>query len=530
MVFIRSMQNAAESNPRNREEVVGKGSGETAGGSPEYGVETGGESTSKEPGAEGSRKAASRPAAGQGEERTPPSDDAPRPPEPISKGVANVHPIQGGEDTVEVALYVSWNEQWEQVRDFLQLRKDDAQEHGGNRGFFMRGGWMFEVLPSGAGSRSGMVASYVVKVAGLQFKLTRSQSPSGPSPNASVRIGSMALMTLGIEKCWQQVKDIIRLFGGTLLQNKLSRVDSCIDMPEVRMEEFATPFLKKQYVCRSRYTNFYRDGNEVNSLSIGKEPRCRIYDKVLEVNARSDADKFYTLVSNRWNNTYPSTSARVEWQIRRNTIKELGIDSVEDWLEKRAGVINYLFGWLRLVDTEGRDFDRRNPDRYKTLPIWETAHQAFLSWANSSVVEISRKKTISNDASPKLLRDMIGGCALSLMAKRAGEWEGIGPFLFQITMEMKRWVIERTAAVVQREFEFRRYKVAVNRPQETDLVIPTEPNDSYWRAWLWEIEAAANGRHIHFGEDDSPLDMSNWDDPRVAARIFRMDNEEREAA
>lgn len=54
MVFIRSMRNAAANSPRNREEVVGKGAGETAGGSPECGLETGGESTAKEPGAEGS--------------------------------------------------------------------------------------------------------------------------------------------------------------------------------------------------------------------------------------------------------------------------------------------------------------------------------------------------------------------------------------------------------------------------------------------------------------------------------------------
>ncbi len=337
-------------------------------------------------------------------------------------------------------------------------------------------------------------------------------------------------MTLGIEKSWEYVQDVIRLFGGTLIKNKLSRVDSCIDMPEVRMEEFATPFLQKHYVCRSQHTNFYRDGNEVNSLAIGKEPKCRIYDKVLEVNYRTDVDKYYTLVSRRWNNVCPSTAARVEWQIRRATIKELGIDSVEDWLEKRSGVFNYLFAWLRLVDTEGRGFDRRNPERFKTLGIWQKAHEAFLSWADSSVSEVQRSKPVWGDASPKILRDMIGGCCLSLIAKSAEPWEGVGPFLLKVVLELKRWMTEKTIGEVQREFEARRYKVLTLRPPGTELEVPNDPDEFYWRAWQTEIEAVIHGKILHFGEDNSPLDMNDWDDPRVLARIIGMDNDMEEAA
>jgi len=525
MVFIRSMRNASTSDKRNREEVEGRGSGGTAGGSPETGsnhddASNGGrvsdqESEEKGTGERDGRSSESCPSI---------SDSSSRPPESISKGVSNAHPYQGGEDTVEISLYVAWDKNWNQVCEFLQYFKDKAQQFGGNSNCFQKGNWIFEVMPTGSGS--GMVASFIVKTSGMQFKFTRSQSPGGNSPNLMVRIGSLTLMTLGLDLCWESVQSVVKLFGGTLLQNKVSRVDSCIDMPGIPMEEFVQPFLNKEFVCRSKLTNFYRDGEVVNSLSIGKEPKCRIYDKIKETNSRTDFDKFSMLLEHRWNREIPVTATRVEWQIRRSTIKELGIDSIEDWIEKRTGVFNYLFSWLRLVDTEGKEFDRRNPDRYKTLRIWEITHESFVAWSQSPTCAVDRKKPTFNVASPQLLRDMIGGCALSLIAKRATKWEGIGPFLLEVIMELKRWVREKTPSEIYQQFKNRRNKVAVKRPQLDELIIPEQIDESYWNAWLLEFEEAINGRRKSQPSEDGDLDMNNWDDPRVIAQILGMDDDE----
>ncbi|GAA4424242.1 hypothetical protein [Bremerella cremea] len=499
MVFIRSMRDAAASSQRSREEVVGKGSGETAGGSPECGLECSGESTAKQPGAEGSRKAAGRDRARlTSEERTTPSADGPRPPESISKGVANAHPFTGGEDTVEISLYVAWNPYWSFLQEFFDERKRDAQSTKGDRGLFEIGGWNFEMLPSGAGGRSGMVAKYLLNVAGMQFRITTGHSPNGDTPNVSVRIGSVALMTQGLERCLADIHAFLDLFGGLLLENKLSRVDSCIDLPGVPMDRFAKAMSQRHYICRAKLAQHFLDGADMTSVSIGKEPKCRIYDKVAELHARTDVPKLQAILNARWNGEFPETATRIEWQIRRKTIKQFGINSVEDWIEKRSGVFNYLFEWLRILDTEGRKFDPQNSDRYPTLELWKMAHEVFLNWSNSPIQTVERRRS-KQDASPQRIRDMLGGCALSLVARQEREWDGLDNFERQVLEQLRRWIAKKTPEEVEREFQLRQSAFLAKLPPSEDLEMPDRSLRQDWATWLAELVPDAFNK---FEDDD----------------------------
>ncbi|PQO43514.1 hypothetical protein C5Y93_22945 [Blastopirellula marina] len=391
-----------------------------------------------------------------GSEPRPTPADVSRPPESISKGVVNAQTYLGGEDTVDISLYVEWDEnEWENTVELLDSCKYDAQREDGDRGIFDLGGWQFQVLPNGSGSRSGILSSFIVNGLGMQFKFTKSRTPKGTTPNARVHIGSLPLIVQGLDECWRQAKDVIAGLGGEILENKVSRVDSCVDLPDVPMETFVKPLLAKHYTCRARGTSFHMSLETINSFAIGKEPLCRIYDKALEQTERNNPEKFAAMVQNRWNGVVPETAARIEWQLRRETLKEFGINTIEDWKEKRTGVFRYLFDWLRFIDAGDREFDRRNPERFPTLPIWETALEAFKHWGGQSDSSVARAKAEKGKASPALLRNMIGGCGMSIIAQTWDHWHGLGNFIDQLVDEFKQWISERDEGEIVREFYLR---------------------------------------------------------------------------
>lgn len=95
---------------------------------------------------------------------------------------------------------------------------------------------------------------------------------------------------------------------------------------------------------------------------------------------KHDLEKLQLLIDQRWG-VFPFRAIRVEFQLRRGKLKQLGVDSLADWLEKRAAVVRYLtHDWFRL--TAG-PVDRKHPDRTPILPEWQEVQQAFAAWAGS---------------------------------------------------------------------------------------------------------------------------------------------------
>jgi hypothetical protein len=103
--------------------------------------------------------------------------------------------------------------------------------------------------------------------------------------------------------------------------------------------------------------------------------KVRVYDKFHEANRV--VEKIAAVVQYRWG-YFTATATRVEFQVRRETLKEFGIDTVDDWFSKRGAVCEYLcHDWFRLTNAP---VDRNHADRSETLPEWLTVQQAFASW------------------------------------------------------------------------------------------------------------------------------------------------------
>lgn len=77
----------------------------------------------------------------------------------------------------------------------------------------------------------------------------------------------------------------------------------------------------------------------------------------------------------------PEAATRVEFELRREALKERGIDTVEDYYAKRADLVHYLtHDWLRLTANKV-DRENKNQSKARTLPLWNKIRKAFKRWA-----------------------------------------------------------------------------------------------------------------------------------------------------
>ena len=134
----------------------------------------------------------------------------------------------------------------------------------------------------------------------------------------------------------------------------------------------------------------------------------------------------------------------------------MAVDGVEDWFAKRGGILRYLFTWLRFVDTGGEPFDREHPERYATLSIWEVVERSFLAWADSPIKFAARIKPELGQAEPAVLRSMIGGCGLTLLAQAVDVWPGKSGLAEHISREVQTWLTAAPEERLEREWWKRR--------------------------------------------------------------------------
>jgi hypothetical protein len=126
--------------------------------------------------------------------------------------------------------------------------------------------------------------------------------------------------------------------------------------------------------------------HELTGISIGRDKvSARIYDKFLEI--RQKSKKFWMF--DIWGIArLPKGKKiiRVEFQLRREAIKEMGLDTFDDFLENIEKVWSYCTRkWLKFEDNPGKHHTQRS-----TIEWWEVVQNAFRGAQNPEPIIRSR--------------------------------------------------------------------------------------------------------------------------------------------
>lgn len=302
----------------------------------------------------------------------------------------------GGEDSAVLSLGVYWKTGYEDFESKLRWAKEEAIKQHSNFALYLDD-ILVLVEPAGikTGGGKGMYYHYRVKVHGFTLKIAEYKEPLEQTPNVIVDIRSTLLMRCGgLFHAWAELRHTLACLGGYVLWNKITRLDVCADLPGVKVAKFCSLIVQKdQYVTRARSEVSYREHLESRGVTIGTgQVVLRIYDKAYEVQVkRPDATKRALMESRRWGSVQHS-AVRVEYQLRRTVLKELGIGTIGEYLRKRPTVGRYLTEhWFRITRKKP-DRKNGNASRAVTHQLWQRVQRHFEEWMGAAPESATRER------------------------------------------------------------------------------------------------------------------------------------------
>ena len=228
--------------------------------------------------------------------------------------------------------------------------------------------WAYQVSPFGKEGYRWLLTSpeFAIKLGNWTTPRSR--------PSAMIDISSEALWMNGVVESVDKIICLLGFAGAHASLVKVSRVDLCLDI--MVQSTLWSPALSAHVVARAKAITNHNSGRSFSGFEFGRgHIRCRMYDKPLEIAIKSKKFWFYDI----WNlnqDEFPKELRviRIEFQLRREALKELGLNTVWEFVNYPRNLWAYcVHEWLKFTDDPLLD------ERDQTvLPFWQTAQENFL--------------------------------------------------------------------------------------------------------------------------------------------------------
>ena len=253
-------------------------------------------------------------------------------------------------------------------------------------------------------------------------------TPSERFPTLYIQPNGEFLHGVGVLACVQWFNAVV----SSLVPNgvsKVSRVDLFLD----EQGWCPTPEMRHSFVTRASHLRVYEDYAAMTALQFGKRGSglfARIYCKTAELE-HTGSVWWHDLWGDRWDRDEPVW--RIEFEVRRPVLSQLGIDTLDDLFAGLGGIWGYLTEWLSLR-VPSADETR---SRWSVNPVWVAVAEASL---RNGAVGLKRAYGVKGRAS---LRRVVVGMRGYISSYAAlidePDIERLGPCLNSVLHE---WEIE----------------------------------------------------------------------------------------
>lgn len=237
---------------------------------------------------------------------------------------------------------------------------------------------------------------YAYRLTCNDFIIAFAQKTTLENPPVRVKFKSGFIWSYGYIGAYDKFLEWYSCFPGEIEKSRISRLDICIDTDEVEFNEDD----KNKFITRakSKTTHFISDehstGRKFTGFTIGKGNPilARIYNKSEEIKIKGKEWFKAIWLENGWDGI--KDIWRIEFQLRRKALKELGIDKVEDFRSNEDGLYRYLTDKWLSIDND----------------IWDTVKNS----TEPNIEHLIRKKVIQGDI--KRLINQTNGLLISIGA------------------------------------------------------------------------------------------------------------------
>ncbi len=219
-------------------------------------------------------------------------------------------------------------------------------------------GHLFEVCDRASG-----LFAYVLR--DNWFRLNIASRKTSALPLTTASIASELLTLQGPRAAEANLRAVVDTLGEVESGPQVSRVDICVDF----ITDYPLHLIREEHwISRARRIDRYSINREFSGFTIGMGGHlsARLYNKTLEI---EDSHKyFFQDVWQRYGWTPGATVWRLEFQFRRETLRELGIGSFAELEASLGSLWAYATqSWLRLADPASTLKKRAD---LPTHPLW----------------------------------------------------------------------------------------------------------------------------------------------------------------
>ncbi len=330
--------------------------------------------------------------------------------------------LLSGIDSLYVSYYGQLAEDWDVKLSELKEKAQSEDEKEQALAQVAIGSHLFEVRDKG-------MPHFPFVLSDNCFFIKLNRSKFNKLPMAHVQISSEYLAAVGVEAAESDLRFIINTLGIVPDAASISRADlfldfTCIDdLAAIHQPDWVTRanLMAKYFDCRLEdpFTGW--------TIGMGGNLHARLYEKTVEIKTKSHKTWLFSLwQANGWQSG--DKVWRMEFQIEKQLLKQLGILSLPDLLGNQMALWRYLTqDWLRLTCPSLTDSKR---DRWPNHPLWDDIANVYMLPPDQPRLKRFKVERMPHD--DRIFVHGLGGLT-SFMAREGIEdfGEGVGEYLHQ---------------------------------------------------------------------------------------------------
>ena len=276
--------------------------------------------------------------------------------------------LASGIDSLVLAINVEWSR--DSLFLYLAKMKALAKEKAQQQTVILKarkniGEMPIYIQPHGTNGYEWLLSNNI-----CTLLIGKSLTP-GSRPSLMAEIRSETLWRVGVKETIAALLSILENYGAEKILIKPSRVDLCLDllMDEKQWDKSLIDFR----VTRAQHSGLFFHKKDMTGISIGRgKISARLYDKPLEIKQKSKKTWMYDI----WKICDVPDGKKIirtEFQLRREGLKSLGVETIEDVFKFKDNIWAYCTQkWLKFRTNPGKHHTQR-----KNLPFWDVVQSGF---------------------------------------------------------------------------------------------------------------------------------------------------------
>lgn len=279
------------------------------------------------------------------------------------------------------------------------------------------------------------------------FTLKLAQKVShGMFPEVFIELRSQFLWRLGYRNTYNFIKEWVSTWA-KIESDVINRADPAIDikgLPDIGIQNIVSRARKsKSYLefIPIQKGQLYYYGEKITGWEFGSGPLIiRIYDKSYEVK-KVHKEWFHDLwKQGGWDEE--STVARVEFQMRREFLKDFNVTTFESFEESLGDIFRYTtVDWFTVREPSGG----KNRSRWRVTPFWSEIQTSINDFGKIYGLERGRIKEVKQT----FLIPQAAGLITSILA--SGESFSLGDLYSEVIAHLKKKGLTLDSAVTEKK-------------------------------------------------------------------------------